>query len=167
MFYSRLQVGNKQLFLSTFESRLKDVLKQQWRENVGLKHKLRTYFQFKNLLEPEKYLYLNCNRQAIRALSCLRLSTLPLEIEKGRRNDIPPTERFCKICNTNMVEDEYHFVLICPLYNFLRIQYLPSDVFLDPNHYKFIKLMRSSDSIVLHKLCNFVYQAMKLREKTC
>ncbi|XP_077980235.1 uncharacterized protein LOC144435518 [Glandiceps talaboti] len=161
------EVGDKQLFLSTFELRVKDVLKQQWKENLGLKPKLRTYIHFKNLLQSEKYLYLNCNRQAIRALACLRLSVLPLEIENGRRRNIPPTERFCKICNTNMVEDEYHFLVICPLYNNLRIQYLPCDMFLEPNFIKFTKIMRSTDSNILLKLCNFVHKAIRLRDKVC
>ena len=28
----------------------------------------------------------------------------------------PPNERYCKVCNLNKVEDEYHFLFSCPLY---------------------------------------------------
>ncbi|XP_077993146.1 NXPE family member 3-like [Glandiceps talaboti] len=86
----------KDAVTSNLFKKVKDVLKQQWKENLELKPKLRTYIHFKNLLESEKYLYLNCNRQAIRALACLRLSVLPLKIENGRRRNIPPTESIKK-----------------------------------------------------------------------
>ena len=44
-----------------------------------------------------------------------RSGILPLEIETGRYRHIDVCERFCFYCKT-LVENELHFVLICPLY---------------------------------------------------
>ena len=37
-----------------------------------------------------------------------------MEIEKGRRKNLPRPGRTCKICKTNQPEDEIHFTLLCP-----------------------------------------------------
>ena len=42
-----------------------------------------------------------------------RTSTDSLEIELGRRRNIPSSDRICKRCNLNEVEDEIHFVVAC------------------------------------------------------
>ena len=36
-------------------------------------------------------------------------------IELGRHNNIPRNERKCTLCNLNDIEDEFHFVLKCPV----------------------------------------------------
>ena len=41
-------------------------------------------------------------------------------IEKGRQKGIPRELRICKSCDLGCVEDEYHFVIICPAYENLR-----------------------------------------------
>ena len=38
----------------------------------------------------------------------------------GRRNDIPVHLRICKQCNLNVVEDEVHLLMECPLYDDIR-----------------------------------------------
>ena len=37
----------------------------------------------------------------------------------------PINDRVCPLCNTGEVEDEVHFLLVCPLYDSLREQFLP------------------------------------------
>ena len=46
-------------------------------------------------------------------------------IEKGRHLGLSQAERLCKLCNTNNIENEYHFLLACPTYRNLRKLYLP------------------------------------------
>ena len=46
-----------------------------------------------------------------------RTSAHSLCIETGRHNNIPRNMRICKYCNLNDIEDEFHFILSCPLYN--------------------------------------------------
>ena len=38
---------------------------------------------------------------------------LNLEIVFGRYEGIPRQERFCELCDSGLVEDEIHFILVC------------------------------------------------------
>ena len=160
------EVGNKELFLSSFEMRVTDLLKQQWFARLSLKPKMRLYVQYKSMLEPEKYLKLHCCHNIIRIFACFRCGVLPLAIEEGRRENVDALVRVCKVCSFNSVEDEYHFLLVCPLYSELRKEYLPRKIISEPNVYKFNKLLNSNNSEEIFKLCHFVYKAFKLREQT-
>ena len=50
------------------------------------------------------------------ALSKLRCSSHSLESETGRHNNTPRTSRICKKCTMNVLENEYHLILVCPFY---------------------------------------------------
>ena len=58
------------------------------------------------------------------SIAKLRLSSHQLNIETGKHRDIAHSERKCNLCNTEDLEDEYHFSLICPVYNELRKVYI-------------------------------------------
>lgn len=53
----------------------------------------------------------------------LRISSHPLAIETGRSCDIPRHHRLCRLCSLQEVEDEYHFLLRCPVYYEIRGRY--------------------------------------------
>ena len=38
-------------------------------------------------------------------------------IEIGRYKNLETEERLCKLCITLKIEDEYHFLIDCPIYN--------------------------------------------------
>ena len=69
--------------------------------------------------------------------SRLRLSSHNLAIETGRYTSIPRRERICTFCNTNVVENEFHFLLACPYYIDLRRKYLPAYYCSWPSLHKF------------------------------
>ena len=50
------------------------------------------------------------------------LINIETQIETGRyaRNHVDRTQRFCTIFECNDIEDEYHFILICPVYRNIR-----------------------------------------------
>ena len=88
------------------------------------------------------------------ALTRLRISCHNLEIERGRYHkpaSTPAHLRLCKDCES--VEDELHFICVCPKYDSLR-EHLklasivcndnPNFVFLSVND-KFIYLMQALD----------------------
>jgi len=54
------------------------------------------------------------------ALTKFRLSVHSLEIETGRHSNISRENRLCTKCNLRMIENEYHFILVCPLYIEIR-----------------------------------------------
>jgi hypothetical protein len=44
----------------------------------------------------------------------------PLAIETGRYSNIPVEQRLCSLCDLNVVENEMHVLLFCPLYADIR-----------------------------------------------
>ena len=83
--------------------------------NEDKKGKLRTYFTFKEHFIREKYTFLNDFK-----VRQIRISAHPLMIEIGRYNNLETEERLCKLCITQKIEDEYHFLIDdCPIYNII------------------------------------------------
>ena len=80
--------------------------------------KLRNYKCLKTTPGLEPYLFRLKNQKMATALSRFRLSSHPLEIELGRhaRPKIHKELGFCRVCTQKQVEDEMHFLLVCPSY---------------------------------------------------
>ena len=119
------EVGNEVEFLKSFVQRISDIYRQKWFLDINVSPKLSTYSQFKSLLEPEKYLHVINSFWARKHLAKFRTSNHDLAIEKGRHAKLERHMRMCNMCNLGCVEDEYHFILICPKYEYLREKYLP------------------------------------------
>lgn len=66
----------------------------------------------------------------------------------------------------NSIENEYHFLLICPLYTDLRRNYLKQYYCHWPTLNKFDKLMTSNNKKEILNLSKFIYFATKLRDNT-
>ena len=97
------------------------------RKDANQSNKMRTYRLFKTIdnYKCEDYLHQVTNTRHILALTKLRLSNHKLAIETGRysRPFKKPAERICPICKIEM-EDEYHFLNICPAYQEKRCSLL-------------------------------------------
>ena len=91
-----------------------------WDEEIPLNHKLTTFNSIKESHDIEFYLHKIEDRYARKVLSSLRLSCHPLRIETGRYRKIPRENRLCENCTLNVIEDEQHFITICPLYSQYR-----------------------------------------------
>ncbi len=63
------------------------------------------------------------NRKHRSYLAQYRCGILPLSIEAGRWGSIPFEDKICKMCDSLVVEDEYHFIFHCS-YNNIRDQFL-------------------------------------------
>jgi len=101
------------------------------------------------------------------SLSQLRMSSHRLCIETGswhRPNQTPVSERICHVCS--ILEDEYHFVLVCSLYINLRKKFIPSYYWKRPSMFKFIDLLNSNNVCLLQKLGSFINYAFKIRSDT-
>ncbi len=97
---------------------------KQWLDEMIKKPKLRTYITFKNSYEVESHTLSFMNRKHRSYLAQYRCGILPLSIETGRWGSIPLEDRNCKMCDSLVVEDEYHFIFHCSLYNNIRDQFL-------------------------------------------
>ena len=102
--------------------------------------KSRSYRKFKSVIKLEPYLDTIENANLRKSLSKFRLSSNDLEIERGRygKKSTPPERRICKICNSpNLIEDEYHFLMICPTLFILRNDFV---TFVNSSNSNFKKL---------------------------
>ena len=108
-------------FHHIFKSRVIDVFKQSWINNITTSAGLYSYRYFKSIFTYETYLNIIPKKYRI-ALTQLRLSSHQLRIETDRYGNqrMERNRRLCQFCRSNDIEDEYHFVIICPLYNVLR-----------------------------------------------
>ena len=110
------------------------------------------YKEFKSGLEHERYLDLLPYKLRI-GISQFRLSANQLRIVTGRysHNRIDRSMRLCTRCDRSDIEDEYHFVIICPAYSHLGQKYINPYYYRHPSVYKFILLMKSTKLGTLKK----------------
>ena len=92
-------------------------------------------------------------------LSKYRLSAHSLSIETGRYHHIDRNNRICSLCNMNILEDEYHFVLVCPFYSTIRDKYIKPYYYNTPSTFKLTQLMSTDSSKHLIKLCKYLTTA--------
>ena len=138
-----------------------------WHDEMTSMPKLRTYVTFKSLLEPEKYLSCVYPAKFRISLSKFRCASHKYNIETGRHNNIPEAERLCNFCisqNIEYIENEYHFLAICPQYQELRNRFLPPWFIDNPTYNKFVSLLCTTNTFYLNQLANYVYHAMKCRD---
>ena len=143
-----------------------------WSENIVNSSKAASYNKFKSDIKIDTYLVQNLHPNIRIALSRFRLSNHALMIEKGRhvRPKVDRDKRFCNFCKIE-IEDETHFLLLCPLYspkrtvlqNACRINCSRFDSL--TNGQKFIFIMSNENETILKTLSKFIYDSTILREK--
>ena len=84
--------------------------------NGSGRNKLRTYRLYKSDYVTEQYCKTLLPLKHRSAFAKFRCGVAPLRIETGRYENIPENDRSCPYC-TICVEDEFHVMLDCDLYN--------------------------------------------------
>jgi hypothetical protein len=117
--------GNINLFLLVYSQRLTDMDRQIWSSKCQDSSKLYFYHTLKQAFGFEPYLdYIYKYMYRFKkTLVAFRTSSHERMIEKGWLLKLSREERTC-IYRQNVVETEYYFILICPLYTSLRLKYL-------------------------------------------
>ena len=144
--------------------RLKDQFIQEWGETINSMPKLVTYCKFKTSFCFEEYLNKLHNNDLRQLLARFRLSSHNLEIETGTYNRIDRDSRYCKLCNQNRIENEYHFLLCCPRYIEIRRKYLGSNQW--PTVNKFNNLISITNTKSLLNVAKCIKECMSLRKIT-
>ena len=121
-------VGDVNMFLIVFKQRLTDNFIQGWNEQISNSSRANTYKLIANF-NFKCYLDVVTVKTFRYAFTRLRVASHRLEIEAGRwhkRNRIPVEERkcFCLFFCRNSLEDEFHFVIECQLYQVLGQEYI-------------------------------------------
>jgi hypothetical protein len=155
--------ANQNNFIS-IKNRILDIYKQDWYRKINNSSRLSSYCIFKHEFNQDLYLsVINTNKFRI-ALTKFRLSAHNLAIETGRHQGTPREERKCQKCTMNVIENEFHFLLICPNYYNLRKQYLKPYFCRWPTIKKFELLMTSRNPKEIINLSKYLYFAFQKRE---
>ena len=117
--------------------------------------KLEFYSSQKNAFTIEKYLDLP-NFKDRQIISKFRCSDHQLDIERGRYSGILRTERICKLCTSNLIENEEHFLVECCFYDHLKGKHNLSEM---TNVDDFMK------SLDPKKLAKYLIEACEIRRK--
>ena len=162
--WTNQSVNNQRSFVSAFSQRLKDRFYQTWHSDVVENSKLTLYREYKYNFEHETYLQCLNIRKFRHALAKFRTCSHNLEIEVGRHAGIARTDRTCKPCSLG-VEDEAHFMLYCPVLDWLRQKYLLSKFYVSPNINKFHMLMSTKNETIINDVAKYLYHAFKFRKE--
>ena len=133
--------------------------------------KLRFYKNLKTTHDMENYLYHN-NYDYRSAICKLRISSHPLEIEKGRYKKLPVQERICKQCTMNAVENETHFICECPQFEaerkrlFDRVTEITPTFSLLKTPQKILFLLTSRVQSIIEHMGHFIFKCLQERSQT-
>ena len=107
-------------FVEEFKRRVYDNFTQDWYRTLNNSSMLDVYRNFKINFEYESYLDI-LPRSLRYFFTRLRLSAHPLHIQTGRyARDVARNQRHCMCCNSTDIEDEFHFICICPAFRNIR-----------------------------------------------
>ena len=138
-----------------------------WQDALNSRPGLRLYRLFKHEYKLESYLQSIKNTNYRKMFTRLRTNSHYLEIERGRYVNKHESERLCSLCAD--VENEFHFVMICPLYDDIRCNLFNeiSELFPFVSHYslyeQFIFLMGFDDKKLHHIFSKFIANAFDVR----
>ena len=144
--------------------RIQDQYIQTWFAKIQDSSKLYYYRLFKTNFEMEPYLTVTKNNILQMQFARFRLSAHQLNIEKGRHLQLNRNERLCTLCNSSAVESEFHFLLNCQKYLYLRRKYNINQSRATISTFKIIMSTKHTQKLL--NLMNFVKSAMELRNQS-
>ena len=83
------------------------------------------YKHIVNKISLQIYLKKCIPKKYVKYLTMFRLSSHSSAIETGRYQGVLNVNRVCKFCKVD-TEDEFHFILECPIYQNFRSKYINS-----------------------------------------
>ena len=151
---------NPKFYITEFTQRLYDNYDQEWSSEVekSTQHRLFKHVKFDFCFEQ----YLHLNNSALRtSITKIRLSSHLFNIERGRwgKKKVDHKDRICSSCN--VIEDEYHCIVECPLYSEIRKGLLPQNLLTKPSMYNFIEYFRCNVEERFHKIGKLCFRIMK------
>ena len=170
--------GYLSLYLGDFSSKLPFIFKKVYQRLIdtfhqesfesmrGERSKLRTYGLFKKEIGFEPYLT-DIENISIRSIvTKFRLSNHKLMIELGRHQGIEDrNERVCPFC-PDQVEDEFHFLLCCPIYKTQRKKFV-EPIIKNKFHFSYLSIERKMEYLLCkmdREICHFIANSMEIRD---
>ena len=161
------------------QNRVKGSFESFWRKRINSSvgpsksggNKLRHYKLFKCRFQAETYTRLK-DRSLVKCMAKLRCSNHNLRIETGRRDNTHPELRYCRVCNTQEVEDEHHFLVECRTYDQHRKKLLEtaenevkSFITVNPKQ-KFIYLLSTENIKLVQEIAKYARDAFESRNNS-
>jgi len=158
--FDNAHVLNTKSFPLVFKMKVIEMYKREWYDTLNKSIVMDLHKFFKSNFGYE--MYLDVLPKSLRIFfSRLRMSVHHLRIQTSRytNDNRPRNERYCVVCNSHDIEDEYHFICICPCYSNVRKQYIDKIYYVKPSVYKYLQLLTTVDkqeliniSLVKHAL---------------
>ena len=146
---------NEKWLVTKVKQTLIDQFRQNWLSKIQDSPKALNYRIYKDKLEFENYFHFLSDKDAL-TLCRFRTCNHYLPIEKGRWANTPRDQRKCRLCQTDGLGDEFHYLLECPALQIERRLMLPNYTVRHPNIIKFNKIMTCRKQSVVKKLCVFI-----------
>ena len=108
----------KNSWIKLYTRKLENLFVQKWNEERNKilrdrKSKLELYSSIKANYGFEKYIGFINDTQSRKLLTQLRVSAHKFPIEKERYENIPRGKRTCKICKSDLIGDQFHYLFEC------------------------------------------------------
>ena len=113
-------VNNINSFICEASCKIKDIFKQNNTLLIERSTKCQFYKHLTDTFCLQNYVTKSLTCNVITAICKIRCSSHKLSIEQGRYMSVERNQRLCLMCNLSDIEDEFHFILKCPLYKDLR-----------------------------------------------
>ena len=114
-----------------------------------------------------KNIFLDLSFKYRNALAKFRCSSHSLMVEKGRHMNLDRPYRNCPLCvqrNAYVLEDEYHFLMVCPQYEDLRYKFFPENMITNVSLNKFYQFLTSKKKLIITSLAKYLFYAFKKRK---
>ena len=154
-------VSNEAAFLSAIRQKMIQRFKLEWSTKISNSDRFATYFLFKSVHQAKKYLNDITIKKFRDTLIRLRLGINELGVNK--RFQPENAIKTCPFC-PGVLEDEIHFLFICPVYAGVRHKYLRE--FTDNDVEPSLNSVFENPSIDANrKVAMFAFYALKHREE--
>ena len=150
---------------NVIKERINDTFKQQCYNRIMTTPKGILYKHLVNEFKLQNYLRKPLDARCLKEITKIRTCAHKLNLEFGRHRNVERSERKCRLCNLNEIEDEYHFILQCPLYNDIRIKFIKTYYHKRPSVLKLTQLLTSQNNKELSNLGHYLLKANAFRDQ--
>ena len=135
------QSASDSYILPLLKQRIQDQEKQNLFHILELSSKCSLYKNIVDNITLQYYLLKYIPKDLRILLTRLRLSAHSLNVETGRYNNIARNQRLCLNCDMHEIEDEFHFVLVCPKYSEIRKKRIKQYYYKRPSMWQLVELL--------------------------
>ena len=162
-------VGNKKIFLKLLKTRLIETYTEEWTSAMQNNDRYSIFYSYKSCISLSSYLVSLKHIEARNTLIKIRLGVSQLKTHSARytySSNYSDEDVICPTCKED-IETVKHFVLVCPTYEHIRKDYLPSKYYINPTLFKLTLIMATENPKIISQLALYLVKAFELRSAFC